>query len=1068
MSRRSSRSRSWPLDLDVPGPRADEAQVAFVEEVRAQALRALIMYTVTPGLMSRLLDDGLAIINLNETAIRHPLLVSPKGLYDSGRMLGVFLAERLPPGAQIGVVGGGYSEPFQDDGRSRVAGIRAGLQMPGSPKLHHVPCGWHDPETEAQIAAGLRPLSRPLDALVGLSDYLALTALAVGRRLGLLEPATLVCGINGDPGALAAISKGTMTATVETHAEDFGRHAVEHARAAAEGRPLPAHFLIAPRLVTAANLPEVAVQKLLAIADLPDRLVGTNREQQERRLKQLELSLEIHSRVGAILDPQRLSREVADLIRDRFHYERVQLFLWSAAEQVLVLDLPADNAGQRVRIPLAEAGPLAAALQRSEPLFIPDTRRSDRFPPDPYWPATRSRVIVAIHAGSNPLGLLDLHGETPRPHSRQELIGLQALADQLGSAMENARLYNAAEQARRAAEKADQLKTRLLANVSHELRTPLNVIVGYSQAALDEAPAAGTDGAEPERIVIPRDDLCHIWQSGQDLIRLINDLLDLSRAEIDALELVLEPIPTRAFLETTFRSLALSAVPEEHLTWALELPEQLPALVGDPVRLRQILLNLLSNAAKFTAMGEIALGAEVLAPYLHIWVRDTGSGIPIELQERIFEPFVTSAQTGRTRGVGLGLAITRRLVALHGGSMTLESWPGQGSAFHVYLPLAGPRPAAVAPTPVRAPALLVISARPEPPPALASWVQRRGARLHRLTLADDPEALLQELQPAGLAWDLSDAGRDAWALVRRFRAYQEYFQAPLILYNDEQGMIPNVGVGVTNVLTKPSDPQTLAETIATLHRRSHPGPVVVVDDDPDTREFYANLVRRELADYAVLTAPDGAVALDLIARQTPSLVILDLTMPEVDGFEVLARLRLDPQSQQVPVVVMSGRMLTPEDIQRLDYAHVVVQSKDMLSEEEAAGQLRQVLSGTDLLPLQTSRIVKQAVAYLHQHHAELLSRQQIAGAVGVNKDYLSRIFHQELGLSPWDYLNRYRVAQAKALLTGSDLPITEIAARVGFDDPNYFSRVFRGLAGRSPRDYRERPDQSGRSGPERR
>ncbi len=170
-------------------------------------------------------------------------------------------------------------------------------------------------------------------------------------------------------------------------------------------------------------------------------------------------------------------------------------------------------------------------------------------------------------------------------------------------------------------------------------------------------------------------------------MRLINDLLDLSRAEIDALELFTEPIAPRAFLADVFHSMA-GSIARHGVAWQLELPERLPVIQADPLRLRQILFNLLSNAATYTSSGAIVLGAEVAPPDIHLWVRDSGVSIPIDLQERIFEPFVTGEPGGRRgRGIGLGLCITRRLVALHHGSMTLESQLGHGGTFHVYLPL---------------------------------------------------------------------------------------------------------------------------------------------------------------------------------------------------------------------------------------------------------------------------------------------------------------------------------------------------------------------------------------------
>src|SRR5581483_11783291 len=163
---------------------------------------------------------------------------------------------------------------------------------------------------------------------------------------------------------------------------------------------------------------------------------------------------------------------------------------------------------------------------------------------------------------------------------------------------------------------------------------------------------------------------------------------DLSLAEINELDLFPEPIDTHKFLTEVFESMHESLASSDAVAWQLELPSQLPLIQADPVRLRQALLNLLSNARKYTSRGSITLGAAVIPPQLQLWIADTGVGIPVDLQERIFEPFVTSVQSPhRPDGVGLGLSLTRRLVALHGGTMSLESRPGQGSTFHVYLPL---------------------------------------------------------------------------------------------------------------------------------------------------------------------------------------------------------------------------------------------------------------------------------------------------------------------------------------------------------------------------------------------
>ncbi|MGQ0603484.1 MAG: ATP-binding protein, partial [Anaerolineales bacterium] len=677
-----------------------------------------------------------------------------------------------------------------------------------------------------------------------------------------------------------------------------------------------------------------------------------------------------------------------------------------------------------------------------------------RFPPDPAWPSTRSRVIVPIRLGETILGLLDLHSHAPRQHARQDLIGLQSLADQLGIALRNAELYSEAVHARTIAEKADQIKTRLLANVSHELRTPLNVILGYAATAL-----ASPNPYQMELPLTLGRDLQQIYSSGEHLLRVINDLLDLSRAEINALELFPESIETRTFLEEVLHGLADGLPARPEVVWRLQLPERLPLIQADPLRLRQILLNLLNNAYKFTAQGEIILGAEITPPHLRVWVQDSGLGIPIDLQERIFEPFVTSLQARRHgEGVGLGLSITRQLVMLHGGSITLESQPDHGSTFHLYLPLPSLTGQTLVIPEATRPALVVIAAPDAAPASIVELSRRRGWAIGYCRTADDLSDVLRHFQPVALAWDLGAAHPSDWGLIQKIRAYPQLCQLPFILYGAEQSQASESALGLTNVLIKPLNRQVLLDTVNALRPAAPAGPVLIVDDDPQARELYQSLIAGSLPGYAVRVATGGAAALNILEEETPCLVILDLLMPEVDGFSVLEQLRARPQTRRVPVVVMSGKTLTFEDVRRLDQMRVTFQSTNILSEAETAAAFQRALADPETLPQPTSALVKRAVAYLHQNYQRPLSRQEVAAAIGVSQDYLSHIFRQELGLSPWDYLNRYRIKQARVLLRGSSAGIMEIAAQVGFSDLSYFNRVFRKHVGRSPGAYRTQGD----------
>jgi YesN/AraC family two-component response regulator len=190
-------------------------------------------------------------------------------------------------------------------------------------------------------------------------------------------------------------------------------------------------------------------------------------------------------------------------------------------------------------------------------------------------------------------------------------------------------------------------------------------------------------------------------------------------------------------------------------------------------------------------------------------------------------------------------------------------------------------------------------------------------------------------------------------------------------------------------------------------------------------------------------------------------VLLDLVMPGMEGTDVLDQMRADPRLRQVPVIILSSKLLTLDDIKRLEqHAHVILQSKGILSEQETIALLQRVLSDADTLPPQTSALVKRGIAYLHQNYTRQISRWELAQEVGASEDYLSRVFNRELGLSPWEYLNRYRIYQAKDLLRRTNDSINSIAQQVGFHDQKYFSRVFRNLTGSGPKEFRERSEAS--------
>jgi signal transduction histidine kinase/DNA-binding LacI/PurR family transcriptional regulator/AraC-like DNA-binding protein len=639
----------------------------------------------------------------------------------------------------------------------------------------------------------------------------------------------------------------------------------------------------------------------------------------------------------------------------------------------------------------------------------------------------------------------------------------ELLRNNLSSALQGAMLFHEIQQARLDAEKADRIKTRLLANVSHELRTPLNIITGYTQDALQTPNKYGSE--LPASLLR---DLHQIQSNAEHQLRVINDLLDLSRAEIDELDLSLELLDPHQLLLDAFHDLADRSTSPE-LRWKMDIPERLPQIRADAVRLRQIFLNLLSNAKKYTQSGEITLGAEVTPPHIHFWVADTGLGINREQQERIFEPFVTLEEDRRIAGgIGLGLSITRHLVALHDGTMKLDSQPNQGSTFHIYLPLpalSGASPwdgqqKSASPTKQDdlSSVLLLISSSAEPPKEILEMCQKQNLKIFQLRNSEDLETALNATRPVALAWDLSRVQSGDWTLARRLRHYPNLSQMPFILYGPlADPSTPSAGpVGMTGFVVKSSNTKTLLDVIIAISPNQDKGPILIVDDEPQVRESHKKLVEEGLSGYPIRLAENGEVALAAMAKEIPALVLLDLVMPTLSGADVLDHMRADSNLRQVPVIVLSNKVLSLEDVKRIEsHTRVTLQSKGIWSNEETVIALNRAIFGTDSLPAHTSALVKQAIAYLHQNYTRPISRWEIAESVSVSEDYLSRVFNRELNISPWDYLNRYRILQSKRLLTNTTETIGSVARQVGFKDQAYFSRVFHKVTGVSPQEFRD-------------
>ena len=381
------RAQGLPVDLirippdDGLGSPATSGPLVGPEQLLALELGALIAWWWPEEPLRQLLQAGMRIVHLGETAVRHPLLISPVGLYGAARTLAMHLvASMAGRGTMVVVAGGGAGQPW-DTGASRMVAVRTVLESHPEIVVRSIRSSWAQDEARPQIEAGL-PEGASVDAVLGFSDSLALAARDSGRSLGLVTDQTLIGGIGGDPLALAAIAKGEMTATAALFPEEIGAQAVQLAFEAAQGKPRSGRFRYRSTLVTAQNVAEVMAERLTSLSRLPGWLIDVSQQRRQRRVDQLEACLEIISRIRSVLDWRRQLDEIAELICTRYGYDEVKIYRWMEEEQRLLLVYPASPGAMDVWQDLV-GGPSAALRQQvpdpaTAPAALPgQTRASD-------------------------------------------------------------------------------------------------------------------------------------------------------------------------------------------------------------------------------------------------------------------------------------------------------------------------------------------------------------------------------------------------------------------------------------------------------------------------------------------------------------------------------------------------------------------------------------------------------------------------------------------------------------------------------------------------------------------
>lgn len=631
------------------------------------------------------------------------------------------------------------------------------------------------------------------------------------------------------------------------------------------------------------------------------------------------------------------------------------------------------------------------------------------------------------------------------------------VVQQIAGAFRSIRLHKKAIEGQRLAEEANRMKSRFLSTVSHELRTPLSLITGLSHSLIKQPEGV----ARPSEAGI-RDELQRIYISAQQLDGLIQDVLDLSRDEAGELKLTCEPLDLAEVLQPVIMT-GQQIAQDKGLSWRCEIPTDLPRVWGDRTRLRQVTLNLVNNAIKFTAAGEVALILCLEQRMVTIHVSDTGLGIPPEEQELIFDEFRQSERTTARGygGLGLGLAICKRLVEMHGGRIWANSTgqEGAGSSFFFTLPVIQAESYSRAITlPIKGgPVVLLLARHSSAGQELHDHLVDRGYHVVALRVDEESSNWSPTLLNAGLGAIVLDADlapRFGWEIIKLLKENPSTQDVPVLFFSlqKKRGSILEL-----DYLMKPVDSFELIEALArqglNVNSSADGKTILLVDDDAAILEMHTRIIQAQFPACRILRARDGRDALDTIRRELPNLILLDLMMPELDGFGVLEAMRTDESIRNMPVVVLTGQMLTDEDMARLNQGVAAVLQKGIFSVEETMAHVESALARTSRLGSEMQRIVRRAMAYIHEHYAEPFSRRDMARQLGLSERYLTRCFRKEMSITPVEYLNRYRLKEAKAML-GMGANVTETTLAVGFSSVSYFTRLFEKEVGVSPGVYR--------------
>jgi GAF domain-containing protein/CheY-like chemotaxis protein/anti-sigma regulatory factor (Ser/Thr protein kinase) len=739
-------------------------------------------------------------------------------------------------------------------------------------------------------------------------------------------------------------------------------------------------MLYAPMLRENNAIGAISVQRALPgpFTDKEIALLKTFADQAVIAIENVRLFKELQARnadVTESLNQQTATAEVLKIIsRSTFDLEPVLETLLENAQRLC----DAANGtffrvdGEVLRLAIAHnTNPDYVAYRRQHPILITqDTiggrAAFERRPvhvhdiladPDYKAPATakyagqRTVLAMPVLREGAPVGVITLFREEVKPFTDKQIALLQTFADQAAIAIENVRLFNEIQDKSREVEVANQHKSEFLANMSHELRTPLNAIIGVTEMLHEDAvDLKREDELEP---------LERVLRAAKHLLALINDILDLSKIEAGKMDIHLESFALAPLIEDVVQTIGTLAAKNGN-ELVVHCAADIGSMNADQTRIRQALLNLASNANKFTERGTVTIDARRVTEAGREWVTlavtDTGIGLTPEQMATLFQDFVQAdaSITRKYGGTGLGLAISRRFCQMMGGDITVVSEPGRGSTFTIRLPAdagvvrpavtvrdgTASRPGAA---PSAAPTILVVDDDQTVRDVIERFLAREGFTVVTASGGQEGLRLARELHPAAITLDVMMPDLDGWTVLAAIKGDPALADIPVILMTIVDEKNRGYSLGATDYMVKPVDRERLCGVLRNICGAAG-RQVLVVDDEITIRRGMRLALEQD--GWQVAEAENGRVALARLAEKRPDIIVLDLMMAEMDGFEFLVEMRNRAEWRDIPVLVVTAKDLTADERSRLNGNVERVLQKGSSSLEQLLREIGRILPGS--------------------------------------------------------------------------------------------------------------------------